>query len=1005
MLLFFMETSQTMNTGEIDLFEAFNIDENTKGFTRVQGLAKEFGNAYKIGKSMLRMEQSNHVVDEIRSFLTGERRLILIANVKVKQFSFGTLFSLESKSRGQALLSVWVSCYQSCRLGITYQTSERKIRDVLFHHIGKISNDKWHSIALHIFPHSHAEKTEVDLYVDCKMLNRKKLLTKIEDFVPSSTGNPQDTVFLFAQRSGYKNSVMLTWKGSLQNVKLIFNKEIEALMNSTACLSPSAPALLDDGEQQFSAGSLQSSIRGASKSVVDAPPTLRYSTQDLMMVLINMQKEAQRREASLQRSLMQLKQSLQSQSADVTSIKKTLENGVCSSRAYSPGTGNADKCSLKPCFPFVECTNTPGERLGFKCGECPPGYMGDGIRCDDVNECLYLPCSPHTTCTNLQPGFKCSTCPKGFLGNSTMGIGADFAENIKQICNDIDECNDGKNGGCSVHSTCINTQGSYSCTSCRDGYVGDPYNECVVVKYCSGDPKSNPCGPGAECIPRKKGLAFECRCKPGLAGNGFVCDADEDMDGIPDQALNCTGDPRCSKDNCKNIPNTGQEDTDKNGVGDMCEKDADGDRYINYVDNCPNVYNRNQKDKDRDKVGDVCDNCPHVQNRDQKDMDADGIGDACDTDADGDGLRNIFDNCPLVPNRKQTNKDGDSFGDACDNCPSTTNPDQNDKDGDGWGDACDFDRDYDNDGVEDKFDNCLSQVNPDQLDLDQDGIGDPCDSDDDGDGVSDYRDNCRLVFNVDQKQTRSDSYGDACFDDFDGDGVLDKDDVCPVNPQISRTDFSMYQALAFDTAGSEQEKPLWKVSKQGNEIQQVVNSIATILVGSHVFRDVEYSGTFFVNTHSDDDIIGIVFGYQNPRKFFVASWKRTSQIYWDPRPFRANAESAFNIKKINSVSGATQMLRNVLWHTGNITNEATLLWKDPKAQGWHPKRAYRWELVYLPSKSTMRIKVWRRYSKELIDSGDIKDPDIRGGKLGLMSFSQEKSIWSAVSTRCLDPFD
>lgn len=59
-----------------------------------------------------------------------------------------------------------------------------------------------------------------------------------------------------------------------------------------------------------------------------------------------------------------------------------------------------------------------------------------------------------------------------------------------------------------------------------------------------------------------------------------------------------------------------------------------------------------------------------------------------------------------------------------------------------------------------------------------------------------------------------DSYGDACFDDFDGDGVQDKDDVCPINPQISRTDFSVYQALSFDAAGSEQEKPLWKVSKQ-----------------------------------------------------------------------------------------------------------------------------------------------------------------------------------------------
>ena len=68
------------------------------------------------------------------------------------------------------------------------------------------------------------------------------------------------------------------------------------------------------------------------------------------------------------------------------------------------------------------------------------------------------------------------------------------------------------------------------------------------------------------------------------------------------------------------------------------------------------------------------------------------------------------------------------------------------------------------------------------------------------------------------------------------------------------------------------------------------------LLGNHVFRDVEYSGTFFVNTNSDDDIIGIVFGYQNPRKFFVASWKKSKQIYWDSGPFRATAESAFNIK-------------------------------------------------------------------------------------------------------------
>jgi len=63
-------------------------------------------------------------------------------------------------------------------------------------------------MALYFFPHSHPKKTVVELFVDCKMLTRKKMLTRIENLIPVS----KDAVFLFAQRGGEKENAILTWK-------------------------------------------------------------------------------------------------------------------------------------------------------------------------------------------------------------------------------------------------------------------------------------------------------------------------------------------------------------------------------------------------------------------------------------------------------------------------------------------------------------------------------------------------------------------------------------------------------------------------------------------------------------------------------------------------------------------------------------------------------------------------------------------------------------------------
>jgi hypothetical protein len=226
------------------------------------------------------------------------------------------------------------------------------------------------------------------------------------------------------------------------------------------------------------------------------------------------------------------------------------------------------------------------------------------------------------------------------------------------------------------------------------------------------------------------------------------------------------------------------------------------------------------KDSDGDSIVDVDDNCPNVANSGQVDTDGDSDGDECDSDDDNDGLTDNFpDLCPRNSEFNWTSMqdtdnpsastdwdndgckddvedlddDNDLILDVNDLCPYTSyspprptwiSSTTNDIDGDGCRDS-DEDLNDDDDSFDDSNDDC-----PTLAGTSTDGTTGCLDTD--GDGWSDTTDDCPFEAGNSTLNNKN-----ACPDD-DGDGWSNADDAFP-------NEMTQWSDIDFDGFGDNTE--------------------------------------------------------------------------------------------------------------------------------------------------------------------------------------------------------
>lgn len=182
------------------------MDTQIPGIYREQNLGFT---EFRLTDAIPRISAPDNMVQEVSTLLQQHDEFMIIANLKMaaKRSGTDTVFSLEDKNSGKAILAFWTDSTRR-KLGIKLLLSVGREKGVPFKHLN-IGTEQWYNVVVRIYrkPDSNNTISAVELFINCEFIGVLDMNSQL-----SANVRNRSLRFLLGQRGRGDKSSWSKWK-------------------------------------------------------------------------------------------------------------------------------------------------------------------------------------------------------------------------------------------------------------------------------------------------------------------------------------------------------------------------------------------------------------------------------------------------------------------------------------------------------------------------------------------------------------------------------------------------------------------------------------------------------------------------------------------------------------------------------------------------------------------------------------------------------------------------